>query len=401
MHPRLRTYLLGSRYAGIESEMCGDITRFHLVVIKRTGTKLHIEKVLTEIVTLEELKTALPKDIPCSVTFTGKGILYRYIQVAPAATPQTILGKVLPNAAIKDFFISATPSSGDGQLITVVRKATVQPVYEQLCKHLDITETHIGPLVACDVLRNSKGTKDEIKLGKHNIHFEANLPREVVYTDDEPDSSFIEFGAEQIISEGVIAFSAAFQSLIHGTGIPAIDETSDRRKQFLQRRLFQSGLKATLIGILIALAANYIAFSHYWKLQNELSSQLNGQGNSISELHALEEQYTAKRDFLYSTGLLSQTSYAWYADQVAHDMPEGIQLNQLNFSPLMKVANEDSIGFNNGQLQITGRCEESVVLNSWLQNLKSKAWIHSASIRSYQQSKSMTAGEFTLDLNLQ
>lgn len=392
---------MGSRFAGVEVEFRSDGCWFHLVIVKRSGKKLMIEKSLSGI-SSSELRENLSREIPCAIVFTGKGVLNRYVQIAPDAASSSLIGKILPNASVKDFYLEAVRAVREGQMVSVVRKEPVIAITDDL-GDFGIVTSSIGPFIVCEFLRMLDRYDDVLYCGNHTIRMDTGFPSEVTYNADNNTSSDFDFGDEKISSSALIAFSAAFKLAVAGiaNAKDQSDVTCKSRQDFLQRRLFKSSAKAVLAGTLLILAVNYFAFSHYWKLQEELSARMMGQTNIISEVNRLEGLAKNQNEFLTRSGLLNQSSYAWYADQIAHSMPDGINLTRLNFSPRIKVANEDSIGFNAGALEITGQCGESVVLNNWLQELKKQSWISNAAIRSYQQSKSRKDGEFILDLLLQ
>lgn len=392
---------MGSRFAGVEAEFRSDGCVFHLVIVKRSGKKLTIEKSISDI-SSSSLKENLPREFPCAIVFTGKGVLNRYVQAAPDSPPHALIGKILPNASAKDFYINATPSIREGQMVNVVRKESVNAIMNEL-RGFGIITSGIGPFIVCDLLRMLDHKEEIVHCGNHTIRMDTGFPSEVMYNADNKSSPDFDFGGEKISSSALIAFASAFQFAVNGNANTSCQSeiTTSVREEYFQQRLFKASVKTTLAGTLLLLCVNYFMFSHYWKLQEELSANLMGQTNIISEVNHLEEQAKNQSEFLSRSGLLSQSSYAWYADQIAHSMPGGINLTRLNFSPRIKVANEDSIGFNAGTLEITGLCGESVVLNNWLQELKKQDWILSASIRSYQQVKTKKEGEFTLDLSLQ
>jgi hypothetical protein len=124
--------------------------------------------------------------------------------------------------------------------------------------------------------------------------------------------------------------------------------------------------------------------------------QING--GALTDLRNLEKQVAVKHMFLKQAGLLSGSNHSFYADQIAAGLPNEILLSQMNLAPRLKLSEDDSIGFKPGRIEIAGSCSQSIVLNKWLQEIKTKSWVKSATLESYQQEKNMKQGEFKVAL---
>lgn len=397
MHKHLEKYLLGKRFAGIEVELRGDETVFHVVILKRTGNKLSIEEVFNEFTSVEDLPAKKLKDIPVSIVVAGKGVLYRQVQADPDSNPEILLRKILPHVNANDFFVSSIVN-GSGHYVSLARKSVVIPVYNELKKHHSVVALDVGVQCVGDI-RSLLSTTQAIQCGRHLVTFDGELISSVEFQQDEMSSassnSFV-IGKQDIPGHALPAFSIAFRSACGNYS----SLENDLKEEFLQRKLFRSTLRTAIIFIFAILSVNYFTFSHYWNLQQELSARSGSEGSTVVEMNILHEQFQVRSSFLQNAGLLNNTSFAWYADQLAHSMPEGIQLSHMNFSPRMKLAEEDTIGFQPNTIEISGSSEESIIVNRWIQFLQQEQWISSASIRSYEQDKADATGKFTLDLQL-
>lgn len=396
MNQQLEKYLLGSMFAGIEAEVRSNGVFFHVAIVERKGKKLAVKKILTEANSLNDDVKDILQNIPAIVVVTGKGILYRTVTADRDSKPGLLLHRVLANAQAHDFFISSVYNEQAGHVVAVARKSMVNPIMAESEKHCWPISFSIGAGCIADIL-SLVGTKNEIICGNHTIQLKEEHISGISYSETEEKRENFIFGDQEIPSEGLVAFAAAFRL---ATGNHSAEESGTKREEFLYRKLFRSTVKAALIFLLLILTGNFFAFSHYHSLAEELQSRPEA-GNGLNEkLNMLREQVATRTDFLKQTGLLSTNSYAWYADQLAHGMPDGIQLTRMNFSPLVKTAEEDTIGFHANSLEIAGSCDESIVLNSWLQALKNEKWIGSATIRSFEQDRAESKGEFILDLQL-
>jgi Tfp pilus assembly protein PilN len=396
VNKQLEKYFVGNHFAGIEVELRGDSHIFHVILLQRIGNKLLVQKRFDEFASIDEFPEKIVKAIPVAVVVTGKGVLYRQIQTDEAASSETLLRKILPNVNVNDFFISSV-KNGSEHYVSLTRKAGVNNILEKLKKVCSVISLDVG----CQCLSEIKSLLPElstIRSGRSVVAFDASRISAIEYLTEESSDAESDFiiGGQNIPNHALTAFSIAFR-LVTGNFQSMENGFKD---DFIQRKIFRTTLRAALVLIFLALIINYFAFSHYWNRQQQLEIQLGAGGNQISEVNLLRQQVDTRTTFLQNAGLINNTSFAWYADQLGHNLPEGIRLSQMNFSPRVKMAEEDSIGFHTNAIEISGNCEESIILNRWIQFLKSEHWITSASIRSYEQGKTDATGKFTLDLRL-
>jgi len=401
MHPRLQKAITGSRFAGVEVEFAAEGTRFHLALMKRKGTRVLLEKTAAAITEFEALEKILPKDIPLTLAFTGKGILHRRIAADPSSDVKTLLAKILSNAAIKDFYLQSVPAAGDELFVSVVRKNAADLIFGQFRQHAySVTGCTLGPLCIVNIISLLGGQHDEIICGRHRLVLQDGLPEDVSYSDDAAEASVLRAGDQPVDNISLLSFAAAFQQLLaqERRAEPYTDALAEARENFFQKKLFRAAVVSTVAFLLAALFGNYFVFSHYWGLKNDLESRLQTEGSAFTEVRTLEKQVHAKRDFLSQAGLLGPAHHSYFADQLAAALPNEILLTRMSIAPKIKLQDDDSIAFTPRHIEIEGSCTQSVVLNSWLENLKEAKWVKSARIESYVQDKAMSSGVFSIAL---
>ncbi len=403
MHPLLQRLVTGSRFAGLEAEIMPGGMRFHLVVLKRKGQQMAVEKTATNIESIEQLPALLSKEIPLAIAVTGKGLLHRRVAVDPSSDLRTLLAKALPNATLKDFYVQHVPAAQDEQFISVMRKPAIDTLllqFQQL--EMPVISCSLGPLAVTHALPLLE-EKNELHLGHHLLRFEAQQPSEVQHAEEACGNSTFDVGGQQLEGEAMVAFAAAFLQVLPGISPVAanVDSLDASREDHLQQRLFRAGGKALLATTLLLLLGNYAAFSFYWSTKGNLEQQLQVNGGAYTELNLLERQVSSKRLFLQQAGLLGSSHHAYYSDQLAAGLPAEIRLARMTLSPRLNLSGEDSIGFTPHTIAIAGSCSESVVLNRWLRGLNETKWIKSAALLSYVQDKTMPQGEFEVLLALE
>lgn len=403
MHPLLQQLVTGNRFAGLEVEFLPQEIRMQLVILKRKGQLVTIEKTVEHISSVESLKNDLPKDIPLQLAFTGKGVLLRRIAADPSADMKSMLSKALPNASAKDFYLQVTPAARDEVFVSVLRKNAVDEIFQQLKEQqFAVTGCSIGPLAITKLLPLLDADITSIHAGAQTLLFEDGKPAEVFTAEEETKHTYSP-GGQTISSSLLLAFAAAFQQLLPEENrlSASIDSLENAAADFRQSRIFKTGVAALLVCTLSLLLANFFFFSHYRARVNELEEQLQTDGGAYTEWQALQQQVASRRAFLSHAGLLEKAHYAYYADQLAAELPAEIQLSRLAMSPRLKLPEEDTIGFRPGRLAISGSCSQSIVLNRWLQLIKEKSWVRSAALLSYVQDRSMAQGVFEIELEIE
>jgi Tfp pilus assembly protein PilN len=403
MHPRLQRIITGSLFAGLEIQFLAGGMALHLVVLKQKGHELVIEKSVNNIESLDKLSNHLVKDIPIAVAFTGKGILHRRIAIDPAGDPKMFLSKILPNASLKEFYLQTVPAVQDEQFVSLLRKSSADEIIEQLQqKQFSVVECSLGPLALINILPLLEQVDDELKFGNHSILIRDSFPEEISFSEEISEKKIVLIGTQKIEAESLLAFAVAFQQLFSGDKhIEAkVESLISAKEDFLRKKIFKTGGKSLLIFVFLVLLGNYFAFSHYWSEKNELESRVQTDGGALTKVREIEKQVEVKKSFLQQAGLLGFSRDSYYADQIAAELPNEIRLSCLNIAPRIKLSEEDTIGFQTGRVEIDGSCSQSVVLNKWLQKLKTDQWVKNATLESYLQDKTMTQGEFEVFLEL-
>lgn len=179
MHPRLQRIVTGSSFAGLEIQFLGEGMILHLLVLKKKGQQLVVEKSNLNIENLEKLSAHLAKDIPLVIAFTGKGVLHRRIAVDPASDAKLLLSKALPNASLKEFHLQTVSAAQDEQFVSVLRKSTADGIIEQL-NQFAVIGCSLGPLSVITILSLLGETTSELRFGNHCLHLHDNLRKSVV-----------------------------------------------------------------------------------------------------------------------------------------------------------------------------------------------------------------------------
>jgi hypothetical protein len=396
MKPFFEKILTGSRFAGLEVQLTTEGKLLHLVMLKRKGKEVIIEKQITGIDSFEKLAGHLSAEIPLAIRITGKGILYRRIEADAETEKSKLLSKIFPNASLKDFRLEITGGPGDSIVVSVLRSSVAEEIIREAEK-FSLVGSGVGSPAVVNVLPLFGEPRPEIFFGKHSLHFSNEELSEVQYDETLNASGELSTGGQTIPAIALPAFAAAFEQVAPWKNGSAFTS----RAAFLQKKLFRKGMIALLSFIFFALLINFLFFSFYRGECNELRVKLESTGGASDALAQLENRLAEKKKFVTATGMTGIAHQAWYADRLAASVPPEITLTEMNLSPRVQLADEDSIGFMPGEIVLTGNCSESIFLNNWIQELKKEKWIKTAGLKKYLWDKTMTRGEFYVLLDLQ
>lgn len=385
--------------AGVEVIADAEGITFHLVLLAKKGNTVRVEKQETKITAVDMLRKHIPGGTPVYLAINGKGILHKKINASSAADPQTLLTKVLPNAVPHEFYVQHT-AADSGLLVSVVRRQQLEELLETL-KPLPVISCTLGSLsvAALAPLLGNDNYRYDIITATQRISVSDNQLQEVV-NEIVPAENYT-IGDEKINAANITAYAVALAHFT-GSGIKADAAVlKTAAAEFRQQRIFKTGGGAILVFVLLVLLGNYFAFQHFWEKKNTLETQLALNGGELQRYQVLEKSITEKQQFLQSSGLLYASRTAFYADQLAAGVPEGISLTRLNISPRRQLNTSDTIAFTPAAIHIEGLCEQSFELNNWISKLKELNWVKHVSLQTYNQDSRKEQGAFTIAVGLQ
>lgn len=393
----LHRLLTGARFTGIEIELRSGGPVFHVTVLKQEGKKIIVEKCAFNIKDIEQLKATAPKGMFAAVTLTGKGIVHRIVEARTDQSDQVVLSKVLPGASLSEFAINRVFLSEHKQCVGIIRKQECDDVL-RLLEEIPVIATAVGVGIVNRVLPLLIGYGAELRFGHHTIRFKEGIIAEVLFDQHAKVQDDFVIAKETIPAFNIVSFALALTGIADKNNEASYLSINDTLKQqYLAKRKMKLGMGAGLGLFLLILLANFLLFNHYRGVKIQLEADVAGMQVTSEELEQLRSKVSDQQSFLEGAGLIRRTSFGWIADRLASEMPNGILLDRMNFSPRQKFAEADTIGFESGKLVMTGQVTESIILNDWLQHLQTMAWIDSVQIVNYSAGKSSN-GYFEIEV---
>lgn len=391
--------------AGIEVVLKEHETSFNLVVLRRNGNTICIEKKAEGLKTADELKTLIDKKIPVILSITGKGVIHKKISdnERPYAL-QTLLNKAMPGAALNDFNVQVSEINAEQAFVSLVRSSAGDAAIAGLTTQgiRNIANCFLGPFVLNDVFEQL-GITGSICLSTQRLKTDNNVVTEIQPAQSEQDVTMINVGTDQLSSNLLIAFAAAFSHFLPAKkGIENSLRINNVKEEYTAKRKFERRGMTALVAVFILLLINFFVFSAYRDKNNELNGLYALNESAIQRYDTLKKEFSFKKQFLEENGLLEHSKTSFYADQLAKALPASISWTALKINPQKEVKNaeKNSFTFENKVLEIAGKCAQSIDLNEWMKTIRQQPWIDKLTLINYTQTKKTEPGVFTLRLNL-
>ncbi len=391
---------------GLDCLLSGDGTvSCSAILLKKAGSKVVTEKVFESCNSLQALSSQMKDKPPVVLVINGKGIIHKHISWNESDDARTLLGKVLPNASLTDFYIQQSAPFNGKVLVSAARRSLIDQILDQCAEQkLDIIGCSLGPLIIESILPlldTGGGYQYDFSFLEYSLSIVDNH-LETFKTAQPFQDGTVKIGEENISFSTLLPFAAAFSAL---AGIPAshaeVDRVSTQREDNRQKRLFQFTLAGIVGFFLLVMLINFFAFDHFRSKKQHLEQQLSLNKDILQRLDTLTNEFHRKQGFLERTGMLQASRVSAYADDLCRGVPQSITLSGMNINPWQKPkADEDKVSFQKKTMRLSGFCNQSIELNDWMQEIKKKDWVKNIVLLNYSQTKGMQSGEFALQMDI-
>jgi Tfp pilus assembly protein PilN len=405
---KLESLLQSRSVAGIECILSSDgIREINYVVLKKEKNKIITDSAGDKIQSLESLKTCFPVACPLFITLNGRGIIHRKFLYTEGESDAALLNKVLPAASLSDFYLQKIVADEGSLIVSVIRKSTADPVLNDLAKQgFHVLGCSLGAFAFQSIipLLDNTVTSREIIVSGFKLSLGVNEISGFEPAEGDAGVPVKLTGGDEIKPAFVVPFSSAIHYFIsQGREVLAtIPSVTYESGEYRQKRRFNFTAGVAIAVFLAVLLANFLLFSSFSRKYNDYSARVSANQNMIQQYEKLKTEVEQRQLFLEKMGLLDASQTSFYADQVAKELPDAIQLTQMAIFPLEKKSNadEENLTFISKNILISGICKQSIELNIWMGILKKMNWVHEVNIVNFSQDKSENTGNFTIELRI-
>lgn len=368
------------------------------------NNRLNIDKKITDIASLEDLKKHFDPKSHVALNLTGKGILQKQVG-ALTEVNQHNFSKVLPNANIEDFYYQNF-ISGEQSFVSVIRKAEADKWITQL-KAIGLIplQMSIGPFPVQNIIPQLNVYDSELIFNGHVIerNEQANwLTHQYNHVALSPFPLKVE--SESLDEKLLIPYAAAF-NLVLVEKVQAINADVPSLETELSTLIATKKIKVKAVVVLfiffLLLLLNFITFSWLNSSNAKLTDQVGQLTQTSINSQTIDEQVKQKEALLSELGWEDGINKSALVDQLASLLPEEITLNEISVNPIDLAASraQKSLEFSNREIKIAGNSEKIIPVNEWIARVKTKPWVKNIQLDNYTFNGELNTGQFTVIIN--
>ncbi len=382
-----KKYLVNSTVCGIEVVFTNTGYVLNYSLLKNQNKKLSI-------ITSGQCESLaqLPKEIkksksPVVLNFVGKGVINKKASYNSKEELHSadFIHQHLPAVNADEFYFQVIPQENGSCFIGLLRKEQADTlIAEILSDKYEIADVILGSGVVIAINKLIEGY-NQISSGSSKIELQNGYIENIVPVDENIEKEIM-LGELAVKSNCINAFSAAFsyvtlQSLYINEGGGLVNH---KIKHSEKSRL--KAIKYFFIGLaLIISLVNFLVFSNYFSKSNKLQSELDIYQDKYQQINELLSSYEKKKGLIEQTGLLEGNSLAKYSDKIASTLPAEVVLTDFYLNPPTKIENvEDTLtAYQRNTILIKGNCNSSMIINEWVNVLKSQNFIKDVNLEKF------------------
>lgn len=382
-----KSYLTKSSVCGVECvfEETGIVFHYSILQIKKNKVELLVKGQTKDI--SEICKIAKKSNAPITLSITGKGVISKKVIFSENDSLQLndLIKQHLPTIDAKEFYIQFYKNETQSGFLSICRKEQV----DDLLKHFvneksEIVNVFIGSLV-CNALSGLTTSYNRLNTSLYQLDLVNGYVEAVVPTVTANESDTLNIGDLTIVTKQTIAFASGFSYLTRQQNYISDDVSITNLLSNHLEKIKIRILLFTLIAIIFIISGiNSVLFFQKFEEDSALQVELNLYESKNTQITQLLDNYQKKKSLIEQAGIFDNKKLSVFADKIAASLPNDIVLRELYFNPEIGETEEDSLmDFQQHQLIIKGNCNKSLLLNEWVNVLKSQSFIKSVNLENF------------------
>lgn len=393
----------GDIVAGVEVEILSEGWRINYVLLKKRKGILKIISSSADIKGLEKFITIANKEIPLSISISGKGIISKKGALSENENENSLLHKALPNANKEDFYVQKIGMTNDQAIISAARKSIVDELLHNLHNAgYFIVDVSFGPFAIVPLfhLLNFSGG-DSLNFCGNRMQFINGELNDYHYEVSNSNEQ-IEIAGEILDERCLNSFASGLSYFILNEKDFPVPRIGEMKNEFKHKKLFYSAGWGALMFFFTLLLFNFFLFSHFKTKSEELNMNVFRSKDELAKISSLQNELLQKQIFLNRLGLLESSKTSFFSDRIASHLPAEIRLSEMFVFPLEKktAGDKKELNFIPNTIHISGRCIKSTEFNDWVKILKGENWIQNVNLINYSQENQSEFGEFQIEINV-
>lgn len=376
-----------SKVLGIELRHDSDNEyRLSYVVLERKGNELQITSRKTLNGNLSKVLEILPRFLPISMVFSGKGVIHKNISVtAEGANAAGLFREAFPSIEPNDFFVQSYLDESQSCL-SIVRKEIVEGLLENFKRAgLDVYQFSLGGLAVLNVLPQLNMYGDQVQFDGHQLSLLNKNFVSYNYRSDIVSVFPIKVGEEPLNEDVLLAYSAAFQLILHEKISPVIAQVelvNLRFDYFLKSSQWKKTATFFLFGLFVLLLLSFMLYSHYNQINEKLLREVGAQTASEEQMELLRQNIARQEKLLKQLNWNGGYNYGFLVYEVGSTIPSSLTLLSVTMNDF-RTEQEKNERLSN--IRIKGSTANLTSVNNWIFLLREKPWVKSAKLLKFQE----------------
>lgn len=365
-------------------------------LIAKHQSKITIEQIKVVEGALSTVLADLPKRYPVALTLTGKGILYKNIEIDAQTPYDQVVKSAFPAIDTKDFYNQQFNVETHFS-VAVIRKQMADELLDKLkLAGFRVYILSLSGLIAVHILSQLNSYGNEIQFDSHL--FKLSDGNFLSYSAQQPISAEFEFkiGQELIQQEAIVAYASAFQLMLH-QNILIIHANAAHIDLDFSNAIATAQLKKQALFFLFALFGllliSFMLFTYYNKENAALAMKVGSQTANADQTDLLKKTSSENITLLKQLNWNGGYNYGFILNEIGQCMPKQLTIQKVlvnNFkTAIEKVEKQPNI-------KIFGITDNLTAVNNWIFILKEKPWIKSVKLLKYQEDQEEDNYQFNL-----
>ncbi len=379
----------GSVYAGLEICESNGTYSYTLLELKKKKNELYITKE-EHLVDLGEITEHIQKHTPLFLTINTTKVLTKKMERVGNIDSVALVDAAFPNLNLENFYYEVIQKTAN-PIVTISKRDYVDEIIGRIRKlKIDLVYFSLGISTIENILTHLEGSA--VTLSNYKLEIGQDGINEIHPLLESATVQYTLNGLE-LTNRSLLAFAGILGFLgkqFHDSNFNDINNST--KKEFEHTRIFNVGLRASLLFFLLILLLNFFAFDHYFSKVETLRISMELSNSKISELKELEISVTKKQERVMIMTSSSNSKATYYLDEFARMVPPTILLDKITYQPLEKPVRESkSISLVENQILVSGISKSGDLFSQWIVTLEKEDWISSVETMDYDYITSTTS----------
>lgn len=398
-----KSYLSKSNVCGVECVFSEVGISYNYLLLTVKKNKIEILKKGNSIDVNEILILTKKNNAPIVLNAIGKGIISKAISLSEneSSDINQLVKQYLPTINSSDFYVQFYKNDNSTGFLSICRKDQINELVQLFSNQKQIpVSVYIGPLAL-----NALAPLTEQLNFVYSALYQLELTNGFVQKINSIDTETLKVNTidgTTILPQELISFASAFAYLTQQIPFESPNvELTDLLENHLQKLKLNVLIFALVGFIFIVSAINSVLFFQKFEEHNQLEVELNLYESKNAQITQLLESYQKKKTLIEQAGMFDNKKISLFADKIGSSLPEDILLRELYFNPETGETETDSlIDFKKNELIIKGNCDKSLILNEWINVLKSQSFIKSVNLQNFIFNSESHVPNFTLEIEI-